>query len=1166
VLTVVGTPDVLPEGAVPLGAVASTAPVSVDAVLRPRRTPALGIPAAMAPRARAGSTRRYLARGTFARQFGGDPAAVAELRSVAAAAGVAATPATDGLIVTLTGTASRVERLFHTRLRVVRLADGSLGRVTTAPSELPRALAGSVTAVVGLDELVQRHAASLAYRAGQGPGLAASADRTATAGVAQAGTGPKACPAAQADGGSGGVLTDDAVANLYGVDGLFAGGADGQGQTVDIYELDPFASSDIAAFDTCYFGATAAAAMAGRLHVIPVDGGQTAGPGAGEAALDIENISALAPAATIDVYEAPNTVAGSLDEFGRIVADDNASVVSTSAGLCEAAMATDEPGVQQVENLLFEQAAAQGQTVVAASGDSGSSDCGTDGARAVPPALAVDDPASQPYVLAVGGTSVTAGSESAWGGVSGGGGGGLSRTWTAPGWQVDSGVAGVADPAVLEAAHVVSGSGFCGSRLSACREVPDVSATADPAAGALTVVYDGRWTAAGGTSSSAPLWAAMLADTASSSACAGTVLGFVPPLLYRVASDPTAYAESFHDVTTGSNAVVARAHGLFPATVGYDMATGLGTPMLTGSGGAPGLAEALCAAAATARPTVDSLQPDQVPAASGTMDPDPVVTVHGSGFEDGSGTPIVTSVTIGGHPIPVSGDRRSSVTVDGPGVLSVRVPSSITLAAHGGGGDGTGGYQVVVTTLGGASSAPGPSSLLHYVATSAGGTIATVSAVGPTGGPTAGGDTVTVYGAGFGSAIDVDIGSVPSPSFHVISDDQLTATVPPEGPHTVCATSTDPVDDVCQTQVVVVTAAGASAAASILPPFQGTIVRDADGGISPPTDCGCETAPAATEYDYLPTPRVSSVTAATGADGRQYVSAFGRTPMVVRGIGLGLLGYLWTDTGPPGEATSVDTGLLSVSPTQVVVSSPLPPTGADLPLTLPVSVQTLASPNRDALGSVIPPSNSEDVVVAPTPAVTAVRDGTSRVAGPTTGGTRLRITGYGFASARSVLIVDQVAGAPSLATVTDVSVHGSTLDLVTPAADTGRDDVLVCSITACSPADPSVDTFTYYPPGDPTLSSGRHLRGPADGGTDVVLTGADLSWVIGVRFGSVQATVFANRPGTDDGGSPTSLTVVAPPGNAGTTVPIRVETLASAMDGSHYSPVVPTVVFTYRAH
>ena len=167
--------------------------------------------------------------------------------------------------------------------------------------------------------------------------------------------------------------------------------------------------------------------MSGRLHVIPVDGGQPAGIGVmGEAALDVENVSALAPGAQIDVYEAPNTTAGSLDEFSRIIADDSASVITTSAGLCEAAMQSDEPGVQAIENILFEQAAAQGQTVVAAAGDDGSSDCGTEGNGAVPPSLSVDDPASQPFVLGVGGTSVSSGStpvESVWNDGPRGGGG-----------------------------------------------------------------------------------------------------------------------------------------------------------------------------------------------------------------------------------------------------------------------------------------------------------------------------------------------------------------------------------------------------------------------------------------------------------------------------------------------------------------------------------------------------------------------------------------------------------------------------------------------------------------------------------------------------------------------------------------------------------------------
>ena len=104
-----------------------------------------------------------------------------------------------------------------------------------------------------------------------------------------------------------------------------------------------------------------------RLSVIPVDGGEPQ-PGVGsendEATLDIEDVSAIAPQAKIDVYEAPNTNVGGLDEYARIVDDDTDQIVSSSWAVCEQLAQYGNPGVQQAENLLFEQAAAQGQTVL----------------------------------------------------------------------------------------------------------------------------------------------------------------------------------------------------------------------------------------------------------------------------------------------------------------------------------------------------------------------------------------------------------------------------------------------------------------------------------------------------------------------------------------------------------------------------------------------------------------------------------------------------------------------------------------------------------------------------------------------------------------------------------------------------------------------------------
>ena len=181
--------------------------------------------------------------------------------------------------------------------------------------------------------------------------------------------------------------------------GLYGAGDTGSGQHIAVFELEPFAMSDLQTFDTCYFGATQAAAMLGRVHIVNVDGGQPAGPGSGEAILDIQDVSAFAPGANIDVYEAPNTTFGALDEYAKIVNDNVDKIVTSSWGLCEQAVQQGSPGIQQAENIIFQQAAAQGQTVFSAAGDAGSNDCNAFLTTSpVSPVLSVDDPSSQPYV------------------------------------------------------------------------------------------------------------------------------------------------------------------------------------------------------------------------------------------------------------------------------------------------------------------------------------------------------------------------------------------------------------------------------------------------------------------------------------------------------------------------------------------------------------------------------------------------------------------------------------------------------------------------------------------------------------------------------------------------------------------------------------------------
>ncbi len=237
-------------------------------------------------------------------------------------------------------------------------------------------------------------------------------------------------------------------------------------------------------------------------------------------------------------------------EFSRWATDNLAKAASASLGECEAFPYVD--GSMTVDDMIFLEAAAQGQTFFASAGDTGSF-CplpvvGMNGVPAGAPLVSY--PASSPYVVGVGGTTLLTdasgnySSEIAWYS----GGGGLSQFESSPYWQ---------SPASL----VLSETGD--------RAVPDIAYDADPNSGALVYV-NGAPEAVGGTSLSSPLalgaWARAVSNNAK--------LGFASPRLYGLYSPATTggtYPKGgFHDITLGTN-------GLYPATVGFDLDTGLGT-------------------------------------------------------------------------------------------------------------------------------------------------------------------------------------------------------------------------------------------------------------------------------------------------------------------------------------------------------------------------------------------------------------------------------------------------------------------------------------------------------------------------------------------------------------------------------------------------------------
>ncbi len=258
--------------------------------------------------------------------------------------------------------------------------------------------------------------------------------------------------------------------------------------------------------------------------------------GSAEVTLDIELQIALAPGASkIIVYEGPNSDSGVIDTYNRIATDNLAKQISTSWGLDEGDTST---AVFSSENAAFQQMALQGQSIYAASGDSGAYDNGT--------ALSVDDPASQPYVVGVGGTTLfvnpdeTYNYETTWNTDNkvsdGAGGGGFSSIWPIPAWQ----------------------QGIASAASATMRNVPDVSLNADPDTG-YSVYHMAKangWTVYGGTSCAAPLWAAFTARVNQQRAANGIPpLGFANPSIYQIATGAR-YGDDFHDIADGSTNIV----------------------------------------------------------------------------------------------------------------------------------------------------------------------------------------------------------------------------------------------------------------------------------------------------------------------------------------------------------------------------------------------------------------------------------------------------------------------------------------------------------------------------------------------------------------------------------------------------------------------------------
>ncbi len=422
------------------------------------------------------------------------------------------------------GYSANVEKAFGVQMQEYQKQDGTLAYAPDAAPHVESTLASKVTAILGLNSFAHFVAFNIKRKTNQS--------------LSSNPTNPPSGPI-------GGLGPAD-IENAY---SLQAAGATGAGQTLGLMELDGFASSDIATYAQNYN------INEPPLKTVLVDGYDgSAGQGADEVTLDIELMMAVAPQAkAIMVYEGPNSENGPVDVYAKIADDDKAKQISSSWGAPESQNTT---AFLQAENKIFMQMAAQGQTIYAASGDSGAYDDGS--------TLSVDDPASQPYVVAAGGTTLTTASsgayqsETSWSvagslssGQPEGGGGGISSIWSIPSWQ--KGVAST----------VNEGS-------TTMRMVPDVAIDADPNTG-YAIYTGGMWNIFGGTSCAAPIWAAFTALVNQARATKGLKpLGFANPTFYSL-GESSSYESLFHDIADQSTNLY------YPAVTGYDLSTGWGS-------------------------------------------------------------------------------------------------------------------------------------------------------------------------------------------------------------------------------------------------------------------------------------------------------------------------------------------------------------------------------------------------------------------------------------------------------------------------------------------------------------------------------------------------------------------------------------------------------------
>jgi subtilase family serine protease len=513
------------------------------------------------------------------------------------------------------------------------------------------------------------------------------------------------------------------IATVYDVTPLYSASVNGTGQSIAVAGQSAIQVTDIENFQS----ASGLTKKDPTLVLVPGTGDSTvqATGDEGESDLDVEWSGAMAPGANVVfVYTGSNNAFGVFDSVQYAVDELIAPIISLSYASCETELNTSSLGILET---VMSQAASQGQSIITASGDQGSTACSGDTrlTTAQQQAVAVNYPASSAYVTGMGGTEITAANstgtnttywtggsstsdtttsaikyilEVAWnddssqGGLSATG-GGTSALVNRPSWQtgvpgIPSGTMRLVPDISLYSSPALPGYLYCTSDQTNWNTTSQPVQTGSCGSGFRAGSTDNTLTVAGGTSFAAPIFAGMLA-LINQKAGYSTGQGLINTTLYKLAADSATYASAFHDVTTGNNnctagATLCSSTTGFSAGTGYDEVTGLGSvdlsnlaskwPVNAGSS-AGQIATTITVVPANATPAVSVADTFTITVAeaSGSGTPTGTVTLKIDGGTDCGGLSGDTcgGTTVSGQALSSNGTFTYSATFTTTGTHSI---------------------------------------------------------------------------------------------------------------------------------------------------------------------------------------------------------------------------------------------------------------------------------------------------------------------------------------------------------------------------------------------------------------------------------------------------------------------------------------------------------------